>query len=114
MTATPTSVINEQANEWYNTRGYREFTVTIASPGVVTRDSHGLLSNTRVKLYTTGALPTGLSTDTWYYVVSPTEHTFKLATTRDGTAINTSGTQSGTHYFAEEKLYMRANSESNK
>jgi hypothetical protein len=100
--ATANSSISEQANEWYTTRGYRECLVSIASPGVLTKDNHGLRTNDRVKLYTTGALPTGLAVETWYYVIYATDHTFSLAATRDGSAITTTGTQSGTHYYAEE------------
>jgi microcystin-dependent protein len=74
------------------------FTVTIASPGVFTLTSHALVVGDRVYLTTTGALPTGLSANTIYYVVSvPTANTFTVSATEGGTAINTSGSQSGTH-----------------
>jgi len=72
-------------------------TMTIASPGVITWTSHGLSNGTRVYLTTTGALPTGLSASTAYYVVNASTNTFQLAATVGGTAINTSGSQSGTH-----------------
>jgi hypothetical protein len=88
---------------FYGTRNYRIGTVTIASPGVFTLDSHGFLTNDRVILSTTGALPTGLSAGTWYYVIVIDENTFELAATRSGTAIATSGTQSGIHYIGAEK-----------
>jgi hypothetical protein len=69
------------------------FTVTIASPGVVTA---ALRNGTAVYLNTTGALPTGLSVGTVYYVVGSTGTTCNLSLTYGGAAINTSGTQSGT------------------
>ena len=69
------------------------FTVTIASPGVVTA---ALRNGTAVVLNTTGALPTGLSVGTVYYVVGSTGTTCNLSLTFGGAAINTSGTQSGT------------------
>lgn len=77
-------------------------TITIASPGVVTLNSHGFLaSGESVYLTTTGALPTGLTQNTLYYIIYVDANTFRLATSRAnalaGTAINTSGTQSGTH-----------------
>jgi hypothetical protein len=50
-----------------------------------------------VRLQTTGALPTGLTANTTYYVVNSATNTFQLSATRGGAAINTSGTQSGTH-----------------
>lgn len=73
------------------------FTVTIAAPGVVTWNAHGLAAGTKVTLSTTGALPTGLVAGTTYYVVSPATNTFSLAATRGGSPITTSGSQSGTH-----------------
>jgi len=79
------------------------FTVTIASPGVFTLNSHGLVAGDAVYLTTTGALPTGLTANTIYYVISAglTANAFELSTSRGGAAINTSGSQSGTHtlYF---------------
>lgn len=72
-------------------------TVTIASPAVWTKVNHGLSSGDPVVLSTTGALPTGFTAGTTYYVVSPTANTFQLAATVGGAAINASGTQSGTH-----------------
>lgn len=76
-------------------------TVTIASPGVFTLNSHGRSTGDRVFLTTTGALPTGLSAHTTYYLINVTSSTFRLATSLAnalaGTAINTSGSQSGVH-----------------
>lgn len=73
------------------------FTVTIASPGVVTWNAHGLSAGTPVVFTSTGALPTGLAVNTVYYVLAPTTNTFTLSATSGGSAINTSGSQSGTH-----------------
>jgi hypothetical protein len=69
------------------------FTVTIASPAVVTAV---LRNGTAVVLNTTGALPTGLSVGVVYYVVGSTGTTCNLSLTFGGAAINTTGTQSGT------------------
>ena len=73
--------------------------LTIASPCVVSLVSHGLLANDTIRFTTTGALPTGLVVGTTYYVLSTglTGNTFQLASTSGGTAIVTTGTQSGTH-----------------
>lgn len=77
------------------------FTVSIASPGVVTLNTHGLATGDCVELTTSGALPTGLSANTNYYVIYNDANSFWLATSYAnaiaGTKINTSGTQSGTH-----------------
>lgn len=83
-------------------RDYETFTVTIASPGVITLYGHGLTWKDQVLLATTGALPTGLSADTYYYVIPINEDTFSLSATSTGTAITTTGTQSGTHYIATD------------
>ena len=72
-------------------------TITIASPGVVSWTSHGLQAGQQVRLTTTGALPTGLAISTTYFVVSVDANSFQLSATQNGTAINTSGSQSGTH-----------------
>jgi hypothetical protein len=75
------------------------FTVTIATPGVVTSVAHGRQIGTTVRFTTTGALPTGLTVGTTYFIIAAgfTADVFQLATTLTGTAINTSGTQSGVH-----------------
>lgn len=75
-------------------------TITIASPGVVTWTGHGLAANAEISLTTTGALPTGLTANTKYYVRNPGTDTFELSATSGGASINTSGTQSGTHTAA--------------
>lgn len=77
------------------------FTVTIASPAVFTKVAHTLVEGDIVHFTTTGALPTGLATNTDYYVISAglTADTFRVSTTRGGTVVNTSGSQSGVHTF---------------
>lgn len=75
------------------------FTVTIASPAVLTVASN-LRNGTAVMLNTTGALPTGLVAGTVYYVVGSSGLTCNLSLTYGGAAINTSGTQSGTQSFS--------------
>src|SRR5574341_766453 len=74
-------------------------TISIASPAVVTLTNHGLGVDDAVYFTTTGALPTGILANTIYYVIAAglTANNFEIAATRGGAAINTSGTQSGTH-----------------
>ena|SRR5665213_48494 len=72
-------------------------TITIATPGVVTDTAHGYSNGQKVSPLTTGALPTGLATGIWYYVVNQTANTYQLSLTSGGSAINTTGTQSGVH-----------------
>jgi hypothetical protein len=84
---------------WSNTA---TITVTIASPAVVTWTGHGLYEGAPVIFTTSGALPTGITAGTTYYVGrSPGTNTFNLSTSvanaATGTFVNTSGSQSGTH-----------------
>ncbi|NTE87196.1 hypothetical protein [Agrobacterium rubi] len=72
-------------------------TATIAAPGVISWPVHGLVAGAPVKFSTTGALPTGLTAGTTYYVVNPTTDAFSVAATPGGAAITTTGTQSGVH-----------------
>lgn len=76
------------------------FTVTLASPGVFTKTAHGYTAGRPVKFSTTGALPTGLAAGTTYYVIATglTADAFQVSATVGGAAVNTSGSQSGTHY----------------
>lgn len=78
-------------------------TITIATPGVVTWTAHGFATGQAVVFTTTGALPTGITAGTTYYVSSAglATDTFQLATTlanavAGSPVVNTSGSQSGT------------------
>lgn len=75
------------------------FTVTIASPAIFTSTAHGLVAGDKIRITTTGLLPTGLATGTDYYVISAglSSNDFRVSTTRGGSAVNTSGSQSGIH-----------------
>lgn len=81
--------------------------VVSISAGVVTWNAHGFPAGTCIVLTTTGVLQTGYSTSTLYYIVNPTTNTFQLATSRGGTPIITSGTQSGTHTAWANPLAFR-------
>ncbi len=72
-------------------------TVTIASPGVWTSNGHGYANGDAVTFTTSGALPTGLTAGTVYYIISAAANSFNVSATSGGAAINTSGSQSGTH-----------------
>lgn len=83
---------------YYNTA---TVTVTIATPAVMTWTSHGLKTGDTIQLTTSGALPTGLTASTTYFVIKVDANSFNLATTlanaAAATKIATSGSQSGTH-----------------
>lgn len=84
-------------------------TITIASPGVVSKTAHGFQTGDQVWFSTTGALPTGLSADTIYYVIWKDADSFWLATSaanaQSGTKINTSGGQSGVHTVHGDSMW---------
>jgi len=75
------------------------FTVTLASPAVFSATAHGLQIGDKIRLTTTGALPTGLATATDYFVISAGfgANSFEVSASRGGAAVNTSVSQSGTH-----------------
>lgn len=73
-------------------------TISIASPAVITM-TNTFVAGQPVRFTTTGALPTGLSTGSVYYVLATglSGSSFRVSTTVGGSAVNTSGTQSGVH-----------------
>ena len=78
----------------------RTCTLAIASPGIAVFGSpHGLLVGDQVTFLTTGALPTGLTVGTVYFVsaTSFSATQFSVALTSGGVAINFTGSTSGTH-----------------
>ena len=78
------------------------FTVNIASPAVFTKSAHGFTGGERLRLSTTGALPTGLNTTTDYFVDPLDANTFRLMTAVvGGIRITTTGGQSGTHSYLQ-------------
>lgn len=87
------------------------FTVTIASPGVFSLTAHGFTEGSVVYFSTSGALPTGLTAGRAYYVIKAglTADAFQVSTTITGTAVNTSGTQSGTHTVTSARHVLPAN-----
>lgn len=70
-------------------------TITIATPAVITST---VLYNdgAAIKFSTTGALPTGITAGTTYYVYNADGLTFQLLDSA-GAVVNTSGSQSGVH-----------------
>lgn len=83
-------------------------TITIASPAVITTAGTLPSNGTPVSFLTTGALPTGLSVGTTYYVINASGTTFNVSTTVGGSAVNTSGTQSGTQTAAYSGVFNNA------
>lgn len=77
-------------------------TMTIATPCVVTWTAHGLVSGQRIQFTNAGgALPTGVTASTTYWVTKIDADTFNLSTSlanaQAATFVATSGSQSGVH-----------------
>jgi len=93
---------------WDAAIGYNQpgVSLTIASPCVATVSGITLANGTPFTLTTTGALPTGLLPGVTYYVINFSSSTFNLAATAGGTAINTSGSQSGTQSISARGMLL--------
>jgi hypothetical protein len=73
-------------------------TITIASPAVVTYTT-ALKEGAAIQFGTTGALPTGITAGTTYYINNLAGLTSQLIDS-SGNTVNTSGSQSGTQYIS--------------
>ncbi len=73
-------------------------TLTIASPCVVTLASHGLKDHDIIQfISTTGAFPTGIAANSYFYVKRLDANTFEMSASPGGASIVTAGLQSGVH-----------------
>lgn len=91
--------ITSGTTTWTNVSGTTSpVTITIASPAVITWNAHGLSVGSPIIFSTTGALPTGIVAGTQYFIISAGfgVNAFEISTTLAGSAVNTSGSQSGT------------------
>jgi hypothetical protein len=81
-------------------------TITIANPAVITTATLTFVDGTPITLTTTGALPTGLSVGTVYYIANSSGSTANLTATYGGANIITTGTQSGTHNISARGVLL--------
>lgn len=74
-------------------------TISIDTPAVVSWTAHGLYVGSCVVFTTDGALPTGITAGTRYFVIAAGfgADSFQISATPEGAAIDTTGTQSGVH-----------------
>lgn len=76
-------------------------TITIASPGVFTTTSTtGYYNGMPIIFTTSGALPTGITSGTTYYITNlgtDGANKYRVSTSLGGADVNTTGSQSGTH-----------------
>lgn len=79
-----------------------QITISIAVPGVITLPGgFSFPDGTLIQFESTGALPTGLTVGTTYFVRDSVDNTFSVAATISGPAITTSGSQSGLQYISQ-------------
>jgi hypothetical protein len=94
---------------WSANVGYSpiQSTISIASPGVITLPTGFSFPNgTTISFTSTGALPTGLFVGTVYFVVNSSGGTFSVATSINGSAITTSGSQSGLQFISAKGINL--------
>jgi len=94
---------------WSANVGYSpvQVTISIAAPGVITLPiGFSFPNGTTISFTSTGALPTGLTVGTVYFVVASTGGTFSVSTTVNGTPITTSGSQSGLQFISAKGINL--------
>lgn len=79
----------------------KNFTV-VAATNLFTCTDHGLTNGQRIYVDSSGVLPSPLEDLTFYYIISATSSTFKLALSRGGTEIDITDTGTGTHSLYTE------------
>jgi len=79
------------------------FTITIASPAVLST-SISLSNGMAIAFTTDGSLPTGINVGQIYYVINSTGLTCNLSATYGGSAITTTGSQSGSHRISPRAI----------
>ena len=92
---------------WSATIGFSpiQITISIAAPGLITLPTgFSFPDGTTIAFTSTGALPTGLTVGIVYFVVNSTGGTFNVATSINGTAITTTGSQSGTQRISQRGI----------
>lgn len=105
------TILERDLLAWYGSKNWQVCAITIASPAIVTKKNHGLIVNDLVIFQTTGVFPTGVtatisSTQGVYYYVTQIidPDTFYISATKNGTPINTSGSQSGQQYLSSDRM----------
>ena len=74
---------NRKSVTFDDTGGTSEDLITAAAAA-----GHGFVNGEKIKLVASGGLPTNLSATTHYYVINATATTFRISTTKGGTAVD--------------------------
>ena len=78
-------------------------TFTANVNNTITSTAHGLSNGNVITVANSGgALPTGLSASTYYYIISAATDTFEVSTTVGGSAVDITGAGSGTNTWYQE------------
>ena len=77
---------------------------TAAVSDTITSAGHGLSDGDAIRVTSTGTLPTGLSTNTTYYIINSSTDTFEVSTAPGGSAVDITGTGSGTHTWHDVEI----------
>jgi len=94
-------VLIQSAGVWGRGTAVGTFTVDTATD-VLTSASHGLIDGQIVHMASTTTLPTGLSSNTVYYVRDSTSSTFRVSLSSGGVAVDITSAGSGTHSVYDE------------
>ena len=92
---------------WSANVGYEpiQITISIAAPGQITLPAgFSFPDGTTISFTSTSALPTGLTVGQVYFVVNSTGGTFNVSLTIAGSAITTSGSQSGIQRISQRGI----------
>ena len=92
---------------WYADVGVNNIqsTISVAAPAVITMPiEFSIPDDTPISFVTTGALPTGLTVGTVYYVVNSSANTFNVSATLGGSPITTTVAGSGLHYISSRGI----------
>lgn len=96
----PTTRDQEDAVRIRFRAGYVTPFTAVAATDIVTAVNHPFIDTDAVRLFNSGgAVPAGLAEQTDHYVRDKSGNTFKLALSSGGTAIDITGTGTGTHFI---------------
>lgn len=82
-----------------NTKSFVEFKVDPSNDTIISKN-HGLTTDKQIDFYSSGDLPGGIDAPgIVYWVVNPTQDTFKVSLTALGTPVNITNGGTGLHYW---------------
>lgn len=100
------TLVLDETTPFLEAPGSRNVSISVGDPAVFTSNSHGLEAGATIKFLTSGVLPTGIDSETEYYILGEglTNNTFRITSIFQSTtpvAVTAGG--SGTHSYV--RLY---------